>query len=184
MNAEALAREALEVRADARELASADAVGAALDRLAIELTAAVGDACPVLVAVMQGGVFTATELARRLDFPHEFDYVHLTRYGAALAGGEVEWLVRPRASLRGRDVVIVDDIHDRGDTIAALQAELAKLGVARQFTAVLVEKDLAQPRPRSAVDFVGLRIEDRYVFGCGMDYKGFWRGLPALYAVD
>ncbi len=185
MDAESIAGEALAVRDAARELASAAQISAALDRLASDLTAAVGQTCPVLVAVMTGGVFTATELARRLDFPHEFDYVHLTRYGKTLAGGEIEWVVRPAASLRGREVVIVDDILDRGDTLAALRAAFAELGVARLYTAVLVVKDLAQPNvPRPRVDFFGLRVEERYVFGCGMDYKGFWRGLPALYAVD
>lgn len=184
MGADSLAREALAVRETARELASAAQVEVVLDRLAADVTAEVGRACPVLLAVMRGGVFTATELARRFDFPHEFDYVHLTRYGKSLTGGEIEWVVRPHSSLRGRDVVIVDDILDRGVTLAAIQAELVELGVARQHTAVLVVKDLVQAQPRPPVDFVGMQVEDRYVFGCGMDYKGFWRGLPALYAVD
>jgi hypoxanthine phosphoribosyltransferase len=184
MNDVSLVQEALAVRESARELVSAAQVSAVLDRLAAEVTAVLESACPVLVAVMRGGVFTATELARRLNFPHEFDYVHLSRYGETLTGGEVEWIVRPRPSLRGRDVLIVDDILDHGDTLAALQAEFAQLGVARLYTTLLVVKDLDQPRTRPAADFVGMRIEDRYVFGCGMDYKGFWRGLPALYAVD
>jgi hypoxanthine phosphoribosyltransferase len=51
------------------------------------------------------------------------------------------------------------------------------------LVAVLVEKTLAAPRQRPEPDFVGLTVDDVYLFGCGMDYKGYWRGLPALYAV-
>lgn len=184
MSADTMIREARDVLGAAREIAPAARVGAVLDRLSAEVTARLRDACPIVLAVMQGGVFTATELARRLSFPYEFDYVHLTRYGKALEGGAIEWLVRPHAALRGRDVLIVDDIFDRGDTLCALQAELRALGVARVHTVVLVTKDLDQPQPRPAIDFVGMSVGDSYVFGCGMDYKGFWRGLPALYAID
>jgi len=184
MLADSTVHEARDVLAAAREVASAAQIDTVLDRLGAEVTVCLGDACPVVLAVMLGGVFTATELARRLTFPYEFDYVHLTRYGRALSGGAIEWLVRPRASLRGRDVLIVDDILDRGETLAALQAELRALRVARVHTAVLVTKELNEPRPRPAIDFVGMSVGDSYVFGCGMDYKGFWRGLPALYAID
>ena len=59
---------------------------------------------------------------------------------------------------------------------------LARIGAARACSLVLVDKAVRAARP--AVDFVGLRVENVYVFGCGMDYKGFWRGLPALYAVS
>lgn len=182
MHDAAALREALEARAAAREVASATEISAALDRLAAEITDAMGGSCPVLLAVMHGGVFTAVELARRLDFPHAVDYVHVTRYREALAPGPLDWLVRPREDLRGRHVLVVDDILDRGRTLAAVLEALSGVGVERVLSAVLVEKVLDVPRPE--VDFIGLTVGDRYVFGCGMDYKGFWRGLPALYAVE
>jgi len=175
------AREALEVRAAASELASAGEIRAVLDRLAAEITDVLAESCPTLLAIMHGGVFTAVELSRRLDFPHEFDYAHASRYGKALTGGELDWHVSPRESLRGRHVLVVDDILDKGETLAAVLEALTGIGVARVYTAVLIEKALEAPRPTA--DFVGLTVPDAYVFGCGMDYKGFWRGLPALYAV-
>jgi len=176
----ATAREALEVRAGASQIASESQICAVLDRLAVEITDVLAQSCPVLLAIMHGGVFTAVEISRRLDFPHEFDYAHASRYGKALTGSELEWLVRPRESLRGRHVLIVDDILDKGETLAAVLEALSGVGVERAYSAVLVEKALDLPRP--AADFVGLAVPDAYVFGCGMDYKGFWRGLPALYA--
>jgi hypoxanthine phosphoribosyltransferase len=176
-----VAREALEVRAAASEIASAGEIRAVLDRLAAEITGVLAQSCPVLLAIMHGGVFTAVELSRRLDFPHEFDYVHASRYGKALTGGQLDWHARPRESLRGRHVLVVDDILDKGQTLAAVLEALTAIGVERVYTAVLIEKALEAPRPTA--DFVGLTVPDAYLFGCGMDYKGFWRGLSALYAV-
>ncbi|MDH3419386.1 MAG: hypoxanthine-guanine phosphoribosyltransferase [Gammaproteobacteria bacterium] len=176
-----VAREALEVREAASEIASAGEIRAVLDRLAVEITDVLAESCPVLLAIMHGGVFTAVELSRRLDFPHEFDYVHASRYGKALTGGQLDWHVYPRESLRGRHVLVVDDILDKGETLAAVLEALTGIGVERVYTAVLIEKALEASRPTA--DFVGLTVPDAYVFGCGMDYKGFWRGLSALYAV-
>ena len=81
-------------------------------------------------------------------------------------------------------MLVVDDILDRGVTLAALFEELERSGASRLYSAVLVSKQLNEPVERMAVDFVGLEVEDAYVFGCGMDYKGYWRGLSALYAVE
>ncbi|HSG63774.1 MAG TPA: hypoxanthine-guanine phosphoribosyltransferase [Gammaproteobacteria bacterium] len=184
MRARGERRDPSTVRRAGRELVSPTAIESALDRLGDEVTVALGAARPVVVAVMHGGVFAATALARRLDFPYEFDYVHLSRYHDTLEGREVVWHVRPRLTLRNRHVLVVDDILDHGRTLEALTRELAALRVASLHTAVLVAKDLAAPHPRPAVDFIGVRVPDSYVFGCGMDYEGYWRGLPGLYTID
>lgn len=166
----------------ARLLQPARAVARTLTRMAREIEHAVGGDDPVLLAVMHGGIFTAVEIAARCAFPYEFDYVHVTRYANGLSGGALEWRVRPMARLAGRTVVIVDDVLDRGVTLAALESELARIGVARTCKAVLVVKELREPVPRPAVDVRGFTVDDVYVFGCGMDYKGYWRGLRGLYA--
>jgi len=179
-----LVAEAMEARRTARELVSAADVTAALDRMAEDITADLERENPVVLGVMHGGVFTAVELSRRLAFPHEFDFVHATRYGSALTGGELSWRVHPRAELRGRVVLVVDDILDQGVTLTALYQELLRVGVAAMRSAVLVSKELESPTYRPPVDYVGLQVGDAYIFGCGMDYKGYWRGLTALYALE
>lgn len=138
---------------------------------------------PVVLAVMHGGAFAALELSKRFRFPHEFDYVHVTRYRGRERGGALEWRVRPSAALAGRTVLVVDDILDRGHTLRALAAELRRIGVAEQLTAVLVAKRHAGPKRAPAVDAVGVEVDDVYVFGCGMDYRGHWRGLAAIHAL-
>ena len=149
-----------------------------------EATSRLAHANPVVLAVMQGGVFTAIEMCRRFEFPHEFDYVHVTRYGGGTAPGKLTWRVRPSADLKGRTVLVVDDILDRGHTLRALQAELTRVGVAKQYTAALVVKRVPNAGRRPHIDFAGVTVDDVYIFGCGMDYLGYWRELRGLYAID
>lgn len=157
-------------------------VAAALDRLATELTDRLGEANPLVLTVMGGGVVFAGQLLPRLRFPLECDYLHATRYGDATAGGQLAWLVEPRLPVAGRTVLVLDDILDEGITLAAIKDWLLAHGALACIVAVLAEKDLGRAKPIQA-DHVGVVLPNRYVFGCGMDVKGAWRNLPAIYAV-
>ena len=84
---------------------------------------------------------------------------------------------------QGSVVLVVDDIFDEGDTLKAILDQVRRQGAAAVYSAVLVNKRHERKVPGLTVDFVGLDVPDRYVFGCGMDYKEYWRQLPAIYAV-
>jgi len=155
----------------------------AVRRMAAELEPHLARTNPVVIAVMQGGAFTAIELCKHFNFPHEFDYVHVTRYRGNLKPGKLQWRVRPSAALAGRTVLVVDDILDRGHTLRALQVELGRVGVAAHFSAVLVVKRLIRRGRQPRVDVTGVEVDDVYVFGCGMDYHGYWRELRGLYCL-
>jgi hypoxanthine phosphoribosyltransferase len=163
-------------------IASAEEVEAAIRRLAAEIGAEYRERYPLLLAVMGGAVVFAGQLLPHLRFPLDFDYIHVSRYGRATQGGGVEWRVAPPQSVRGRAVLVIDDILDGGQTMRAICDRLVALEAASVRCAVLVEKTLARDKPIAA-DFVGLRIPDRFVFGCGMDAKGFWRNLPEIRAM-
>lgn len=168
---------------DEAELVCPEAtVQAAIDRLAVEIEAKLADSNPLVLTVMGGAVVFAGQLLPKLAFPLECDYMHVTRYGAVLGGGALEWVVEPRTPLQGRTVLVLDDILDAGVTLAAIKGRLIEKGVAHCHIAVLAEKDTGHPKPVAA-DFVGVRLPNRFVFGCGMDAKGAWRNLPAIYAV-
>lgn len=175
--------EAIHIRETARQLVSPAQVRAALDRMAAGAGEVLAKENPLVLAVMNGGAFTAVELCQRLDFPYELDFVHVTRYDGELVGGELRWRAWPDNDLSGRTILVVDDIVDHGDTLEAICERLRRAGAGRVYVAVLVVKRLDQPRIRLDTDFVGLEVEDVYVFGCGMDYKGYWRGLQGIYAV-
>lgn len=164
-------------------IVSAEAVQSMLDRLAGEITEALGMAFPLVLPVMGGAVVFAGQLLPRLRFPLEFDYLHVTRYRGATTGGAMEWRVLPGQNVAGRDVLVLDDILDEGETLAAIRDKLVAMGAARVWSAVLTDKDNGLNKPIHA-DFVGTRVPDRYVFGCGMDAYGLWRNLPAIYALN
>ena len=155
---------------------------AAVRRVAGELSAAMRDSHPLVLSVMGGAVIFSGQLLPLLAFPLEFDYLHVTRYGDTTTGGELSWIVAPRASIAGRTVLVVDDILDEGITLAAVKRRLLEQGAKDCRIAVFADKELDREKPVKA-DFIGVQLPNRYVFGFGMDVKGAWRNLPAVYAV-
>jgi len=174
--------EARELLADADLVCSAEESALAVRRIADQVTAELQHQNPLVLAVMGGAVIFTGQLLPLLTFPLDFDYLHATRYGDLMAGGELSWIVQPRANVKGRIVLVVDDVLDEGITLAAIREHLLQQGASKVLTAVFAEKDLGRSKPIAA-DFVGVRLPNRYVFGFGMDVKGVWRNLPAVYAV-
>jgi hypoxanthine phosphoribosyltransferase len=159
----------------------AEAVEAALDRMAAAIAAAIGDRNPLLVCIMTGGVVPFGKLLPRLQFTLQIDYIHATRYGNTLSGGQLQWLAGPHVDPRGRTVLLVDDILDEGMTLAGIDARYRADGAREVLKAVLVIKQ--RPREHEVkIDFAGLDVPDRYVFGYGMDYKSYLRNAPGIYA--
>lgn len=167
---------------DSDLVASTADIEAAIRRVAVEIQAELSQAYPLVLVVMGGAVVFAGRLLPLLHFPLDLDYIHVSRYGALVQGGAVSWKVAPPESVRGRAVLVLDDILDRGQTLCAIRDRVLELGAASFRCAVLVEKQRAQPKPIAA-DFTGLRLPDRFVFGCGMDAKGLWRNLPEIRAM-
>lgn len=163
-------------------LVPSEAVEGAIERLAGEITAVLRDRYPLLLCVMNGAVYFCGKLLPLLRFPLHLDHVHATRYGEETQGRQLYWGAPPPDAVKGRTVLVVDDILDEGETLAAIKRRVLELGAESCRVAVLVDKRKGAPKPVRA-DFVGLEIEDRFVFGCGLDAYGSWRNLPAIYAL-
>ena len=164
-------------------LISHEQVERALDRMADQITTDLGDKLPVFYCVMNGGLITTGHLLTRLGFPLEVDYLHATRYRGGIRGGELFWRVSPEIPMAGRHVVIVDDILDEGATLSAILDYCRGAGAASISTAVLVDKRHDRKAvPGLKADYCSLEVVDRYVFGFGMDYKGYWRNAPGIFA--
>jgi hypoxanthine phosphoribosyltransferase len=174
--------EAWKILKEAELLQDEAAVQAAVAKLGREVSEVLKDRYPLVLAVMGGSIFFAGHLLPRLRFPIEFDYIHASRYGEGTSGGSIVWSVEPRENVRGRNVLVLDDILDGGDTLAAIRERVLSRGAATFYSAVLTDKDIGRRKP-IVPDFVGLTLPNRYVFGCGMDVSGVWRNLPAIYAV-
>lgn len=167
---------------DAELVFSEKAVNNAIEILATDITGKLADARPLVMCVMGGAVVFSGQLLPKLNFPLEFDYVQASRYHNQTSGQQLVWKVEPTKNVFGRTVLLLDDILDEGHTLAAIKEKCLAQGAKEVIIAVLVEKELNKTKPIDA-DFVGLTVPDRYVFGCGMDVYGWWRNLPAIYAL-
>jgi hypoxanthine phosphoribosyltransferase len=177
---------ALALLSSAELVYSADAVQLAVDKVAQELNQrfdhAAGAPFPLVLGVMGGAVVFSGQLLTRLRFPLEFDYIHVTRYGSKDKGGTIEWKVEPRADVRGRSLIVLDDILDEGETLAHVKQRLLDMGAAEVVLAVFADKDIGKTKP-VVPDHIGLVLPNKFVVGYGMDAYGYWRNLPGIWAI-
>jgi hypoxanthine phosphoribosyltransferase len=171
-----------DARMRAEVVHDAQAVASAISKMGVEISAELADSEPVVLVVLLGGLVPAARLLEHLRFPYQLDYLHATRYRGT-EGGNLRWLVEPRTAVAGRTVLVIDDILDEGVTLKAIQDHLATAGAERVYTAVLAVKQHDRRVPGVQLDFKGLMVPDRYVFGCGMDYMEYHRGLPEILAL-
>lgn len=163
----------------ARCVFDADAVDEAVDRVAVDLALALWDTRPVIVCLMNGGLPFTADLLRRFHFDLELDYLHLSRYRQT-TGGRIRFVRRLERSLAGRTVLLVDDVLDEGQTLAAAQREVKAKDPARLLSAVLVRK---ATRTATEVDYAALEAPDEFLVGRGMDCDGAFRQLSGIYAL-
>ena len=174
-------QEALNTLHHAELIISAEDVQTALARIAQEINSALSDKHPLVLSVMGGAVVFTGQLLPLLNFPLDFDYIHASRYGNGSQGGTLHWRVEPRENVRGKIVLVLDDILDEGETLAAVKQRVLELGASGFYCAVFANKLNGNTKPIHA-DFVGVELPNRFVFGFGMDIDGAWRNLPAIYA--
>ena len=133
---------------------------------------------------MNGGLIFAGKLLTHLKFPLEASYLHATRYRNQTSGGDLFWKAKPEVSFIDRHVLIIDDILDEGHTLSAIVDFCKHAGARQVHTAVLIDKEHdRKASPGLKADYAGLPCIDRYIFGYGMDYKGYWRNAAGIYAV-
>lgn len=171
------------ILAEADLLVGEEQVIKAIEQMALEICERLQGANPVVLPVMQGALVFAGQLLTRLTFPLEVEYIHAARYGHATTGSYLQWTARPTIDLKDRTVLLLDDILDEGITLAAIRDYCLEQGAKEVLMAVLVEKlHLRKVTPGMRADFSGLEVGDRFLFGYGLDYKGYWRNAPGIYA--
>lgn len=173
-----------EVLEKSTQLYTVDQVETAMDAMAESIENRLSETNLVVLPVMIGGLIPAGGLLRRLHFPMEIDYVHATRYRSDTTGKDLQWVAKPRRSLKDRTVLVVDDILDGGITLSKIVEYVQQQGAKEVYTAVLIEK-LCKRAPGAIehADFCALEVEDRYIYGYGMDYKEYLRNVPGIFAV-
>ena len=174
-------KEIKHIQSTADLLYSEREVEAALDKMAEQINGLLADRNPLLLCVMNGGIVVAGKLINRLTIPLTLEAINASRYQNQTSGGSIEWLLKPGTPLKDRTVLIIDDILDEGITLAAIYDYCLAQGASSVYSAVLVDKILDHDKPITA-DFIGLAVENRYVFGYGMDYKGYCRNAVGIFA--
>lgn len=159
-------------------------INVALDRLAQEITHVLKDQQPIVMTVLNGSIVPVGQLVTRLHFPLQLDYLHVTRYQGKMHSSQLHWLANPRMSMQGRVILIVEDILDEGTTLAEVIKYCEAQGAKKVYTAVIVDKQRPRlPGGLSQADFTGFRVENLFLIGFGLDYEGYFRNLPGIYAV-
>jgi hypoxanthine phosphoribosyltransferase len=131
----------------------------------------------VVVSLLSGTVMFLADLIRHLSLPLRLDFIGVSSYGAGTISGELIFTKELRLDVRGRDVLLVDDILDTGRTVKRVLAKLRKLKPRRIKTCVLLDKP-ARRVEKVRADYVGFIIPDLFVIGYGLDYAERYRNLP------
>jgi hypoxanthine phosphoribosyltransferase len=131
----------------------------------------------VIVALLNGTVVFLADLLRRLTLPLRLDFIGVSSYGAGTESGDLVFTKELRLDVSGRDVLLVDDILDTGNTLARVMDRLRALRPRQIKVCVLLDK----PERRTeavAADYVGFVIPNKFVVGYGLDYAERYRNLP------
>jgi hypoxanthine phosphoribosyltransferase len=169
------------VQNNAQLIYTEEQVEKAITHMAQKISYLLKDRNPVVLSVLTGGIVVTGKLLTQLDFPLTLDVITATRYNNKTTGGHIEWLQKPATPLKDRTVLIVDDILDEGLTLKAIVEYCLNQGASSVYTAVLIHKKITQAKPILA-DFIGLETEDFYLYGYGMDYKGYLRNAAGIFA--
>ena len=152
----------------------------AIDRLAVRLNVDLEGKTVVFVCVMNGGLPLTWDLMKRVNLDVELDFVRVRRYDGT-RGGALSTERDITTNIEGKDVVIIDDVLDRGVTLSSLVNNLS--AVAREVHSVVLVDKKALREVEIEADYVGFEAPDRFLVGRGMDHNGKYRQLPHICAM-
>jgi len=161
-----------------------DEIRAAVRRLGAEITRDFAKSDPVVVPILSGSFMFAADLIRELPFPLEVDFMKVSSYKDATAPqGPIEVHLEPGTPLRGRPVLIIEDIIDSGGTLLRIIEDMRRAGAEPVKVAVLLDKRGEKGKP-VPVDYTGIKRACDFVVGYGTDYAGHYRNLRGIYVLD
>jgi len=165
-------------------LVSHDEIAKVVDRLAGEIKRDYQGKQPLLIGVLKGSFVFMADLIRRLDLPLELDFVRLSSYCAAReSSGRVRLIQGVKTPIKGRDVLMIEDIVDTGITISFLLDYLKKKQPASLKLCALTDKPSRRSVPLS-IDYLGFTVPNKFIVGYGLDFNQRFRNLPDIYVLE
>ena len=157
-----------------------DKIAQRVKELGAQITKDYKGEAPLFVCILKGSVVFFADLIREVDLPLQIEFMKASSYGSAtVSSGEVKVVGALDDKIKGRHVVLVEDIVDSGRTIAYLKQDMLKKGVKSLKVASLLDK----PERREAdvtPDYVGFVVPDEFVVGYGLDYAQNYRNFPDI----
>jgi hypoxanthine phosphoribosyltransferase len=160
-------------------LFSQDLIRERVREIASQITIDYKNKNTLMIAVLKGSFVFCADLVRYLDFLFAFDFISLSSYEGCRAKDKIKVISNLKEDPEGRDVIIIEDIADTGRTLDFLHKELAAKNPKSIKTCVLLDKKCARVKNIS-IDYSGFEIGADFVVGYGLDYNGFFRGLPYI----
>jgi hypoxanthine phosphoribosyltransferase len=165
-------------------LISRDEIAKAVDRLAREITRDYQGKQPLLIGILKGSFVFMADLIRRLDLPLEVEFIKLSSYGSAReSSGKVRVVQGLQTLIKGRDVLVVEDIVDTGTTTSFLVDYLKKKKPTSLKLCALTDKPSRHKVPVS-IDYLGFTVPDKFIVGYGIDFDERFRSLPDIYTLE
>lgn len=162
---------------------SADTIQKEIQRLATELKRDYADKKPLFIAILNGSFIFAADLFKTLDIEAEICFIKLASYKGTKSSGQVISAIGLDVDVKGRHVVIIEDIVDTGKTLTSFLPQLENQLPASLKLCVLLHKPEAMEYPLT-LDYLGFTIPNRFVLGYGLDFDGLGRNIPELYQLQ
>jgi hypoxanthine phosphoribosyltransferase len=159
-------------------------IAEAVNRLACEIEWDYQGKQPLLIGVLKGSLVFMADLIRQLDLPLELDFVRLSSYGAGReSSGRVRVVQGVKTPVKGRDVLVIEDIVDTGITISFLLGYLEKKRPASLKLCTLTDKP-SRRRVPIPIDYLGFNVPNKFIVGYGLDCDEKFRNLPQIYTLE
>lgn len=162
---------------------SSKEIALAIDGMAKEIDKNYLGKAPILIAILKGAYVFLSDLSRAISIPHEVDFIKVSSYAGTQSTGKVKEEIAFKESLKGRHVILVEDIVETGNTLQFLQNKAIEM----EFASMQIVSLLLKPECLKAkIDFyqIGFEIPNDFVVGYGMDYNELGRDLKALYVLS
>ena len=174
----------MSLQAEPQVLFSKQQIAATIKKLAAEIRRDYRGKNPLLIGILKGSFIFMADLVRLLDFPLEVDFIKLSSYGRGRStAGELKMLQGIRSSIKGRHVLVVEDIVDTGQSLAFLMDYMGKKKPASLKLCVMADKP-SRRQAQVTIDYLGLTVPDKFIVGYGIDWDEKFRNLPYIGYIE